>query len=137
MAASAAPPNAPRSVGAFGEPRVQFAQPASPDIRLGILTRDPTLHLNRELGASIAGRSSPAVRLQYVFFSDESRQRGADIVALDRPAWVTAENVCVAKILEWLAHARRTSAATPYVGWLDSDTSVSYTHLTLPTILLV
>ena len=109
-------------MAAFGEPRVQFAQPASPDIRLGILTRDPASHLNRELGASIAGRASPAVRLQYVFFSDESRQRGADIVALDRPAWVTAENVCVAKILEWLAHARRTSAATPYVGWLDSDT---------------
>ena len=109
-------------MAASAAPRVQFAQPASPDIRLGILTRDPTSHLNRELGASIAGRASPAVRLQYVFFSDESKQRGADIVALDRPAWVTAENVCVAKILEWLAHARRTSAATPYVGWLDSDT---------------
>ena len=37
--------------------RVQFAQPASPDIRLGILTLDPASHLNRELGASIAGRS--------------------------------------------------------------------------------
>ena len=27
--------------------------------------------------------------------------------------------------------------AEPYMGWLDSNNSVSYTHLTLPTILLV
>ena len=47
-------------MAASAAPRVQFAQPTSPDIHLGILTRDPTSHLNRKLGASIASRTSPA-----------------------------------------------------------------------------
>lgn len=87
-----------------------------------VLTQRPSSSLNRLMNASFATSASASVDVRFCVFSDETSERGESVVALDRPAAVSArpQYQCVAKIVAWLLHARRMRHA--YVGWIDSDT---------------
>ena len=89
---------------------------------IGILTQRPSGALERDMWAAYERHASRRVLLRHCVFEDETRERGAAIVVLQRPSYAPwAQLQCVAKILQWLRYAVDERLGR-FVGWFDSDT---------------
>ena len=108
-----------------------------PDIALCVLTQSPHGSLEQRMAKSYASDGTPAVLMRWCVFRHERLTRAEtmdwQVVRLSRPSFVShlPHFQCVAKILAWLEHARRSQLVSPlgFIGWLDADTLLWPTRL--------
>ena len=91
---------------------------------IGILTDNPAGPLNTAMLDFFTADPSHRLVIRLCVFADETHHMPSKHIAvLSRPSFAAQPQFqCVAKIVQWIAHATQAFPGCQFVGWADSDT---------------